>query len=122
MTEIGNEQRGFTRVELALPVQVHQQGRIWHQRLIDLSLNGVSTDLPDGWDARHNEPFTLMINLDEDSTLVLHADLQYVEAGKLGFSVPHVDRENIEPLRAVMEAHLDIYQLEEELNRAGLGG
>ena len=44
MTEIHTEKRRFTRVELALPVQVHQGGSVWHQRLIDISLTGVATD------------------------------------------------------------------------------
>jgi hypothetical protein len=117
MTDIRNEKRRFTRVELALPVQVHQGGSVWHQRLIDISLSGIATDQPDVWDAQYNEPFTLVIQLDDDSTLELHAYLQHVEAGRLGFSVQHVDRENIEPLRAVLEAHMDIETLEEELKQ-----
>ncbi len=117
MTEVRNDKRRFTRVELALPVQVHQGGSVWHQRLIDISLSGVATDQPDVWDAQYNEPFTLVIQLDDDSNLELHAYLQHVEAGRLGFSVQHVDRENIEPLRAVLEAHMDLETLEEELKQ-----
>ena len=82
---IRNEQRRFTRVELALPVEVHQGGSVWHQRLIDISLTGVATDQPDVWDAQYNEPFTLIITLDDDSTLELHAYLQHVEAGGWAF-------------------------------------
>ena len=66
---------------------------------------------------QYNEPFTLIIKIEDDRTLELHAYLQHVEAGRLGFSVEHVDRENIEPLRAVLEAHMDITTLEEELER-----
>jgi len=119
MTDMRTDKRRFTRVELALPVQVHQGGSVWHQRLIDISLNGVATDQPDVWDAQYNEPFTLIIQLDEDNTLELHAYLQHVEADRLGFTVQHVDRENIEPLRAVLEAHMDLETLEEELKQLG---
>lgn len=122
MMEIVGEQRQFTRVEMALPVQVCQRGCVWHQRLIDISLRGLSTDQPEPWDAHCDEPFTLIIDLDEDTTLELHADMQYAEAGRVGFSLPQVDPKNIEPLRAVMEAHVDMARLEEELSRAGLGG
>ena len=117
MSERHSEKRRFTRVALALPVEVHQGGSVWHQSLIDISLSGVATDQPDEWDAQYNEPFTLMIQIEDDKTLELHAYLQHVEAGRLGFSVEHVDRENIEPLRAVLEAHMDITTLEEELGR-----
>lgn len=116
MVKIQTENRRFTRVELALPVEVHQGGSVWHQKLIDISLTGVATDQPDLWDAQYNEPFTLIIALEEDRSLELHAYLQHVEAGRLGFSVEHVDRENIEPLRDVLEAHMDIAALEEELS------
>ena len=113
------EKRRFTRVELALPVEIHQGGSVWHQRLIDISLAGVATDQPDEWDAQYNEPFTLLITVDEDRTLELHAYLQHVESDRLGFSVEHVDKENIEPLREVLEAHMDLTTLEEELNELG---
>ena len=117
MTEIRNEQRQFTRVKLDLPVEVHQGGDMWPQRLVDISLVGVSTDQPDLWDAQYNEPFTLIIHLSDSETLELHAYLQHVEAGRLGFTVQHVDRENIEPLRYLLEQHMDIVTLEEELGR-----
>lgn len=115
MADVHNDQRRFTRVELALPVEVHQGGSVWHQRLIDISLNGVATDQPAEWDAQYNEPFTLMIALEDDRQLELHAYLQHVEAGRLGFSVQHVDDANITALRAVLEAHMDLTVLEEEL-------
>jgi hypothetical protein len=117
MTEHSVDKRRYTRVELALPVEVHQGGSIWRQRLIDISLTGIATDQPDVWDAQYNEPFTLIVKLDEGSTLELHAYLQHVEAGRLGFAVQHVDRENMEPLLEVLQAHMDIETLEEELDQ-----
>jgi hypothetical protein len=119
MRDSHTEKRRFTRVELALPVEVHQGGSVWHQSLIDISLNGVATDQPREWDAQYNEPFTLIIKVDEDSTLELHAYLQHVEAGRLGFSVQHVDRENMQPLLEVLQAHMDLATLEEELTLLG---
>ena len=117
MTEIRNEQRNFTRAAVDLPVEVHQGGSVWHQRTQNISLSGVATDQPDVWDAQYNEPFTLIIKLEDGSTLELHAYLQHVEANCLGFSMQHVDRENIEPLRALLEQHIDIATLEEEMSR-----
>jgi hypothetical protein len=119
MTENHTEKRRFTRVELALPVEVHQGGSVWQQRLIDISLSGVATDQPEQWDAQYNEPFTLIIKLEEGSSLELHAYLQHVEAGRLGFAVQHVDRENMEPLLEVLQAHMDIETLEEEIALLG---
>ncbi len=101
------ERRQYTRVRIDLPVAIHQGGSIWIQRLVDLSLAGVSTDQPDVWDAQYNQPFTLVIQPGEDNELELYAYLQHVEAGRLGFSVEHVDKENIEPLRQLLEAHSD---------------
>ena len=117
MSEIRPERRRFTRVTLDLPVDVHQGGDVWKQRLVDISLGGVSTDQPDVWDAQYNEPFTLIIHITGEQVLELHAYLQHVEAGRLGFSVQHVDRENIEPLRDLLEQHMDITTLEEEMRQ-----
>lgn len=116
------DKRQFTRVALDLPVDVHQGGSVWSQRLIDISLSGAATTQPDLWDAQYNEPFTLIIHTagegsGEDDQLELYAYLQHVESGRLGFAVQHVDRENIEPLRALLEAHMDIATLEAELAR-----
>ena len=119
MSDRENDQRRFTRVELALPVEVHQGGSVWHQRLIDISLAGVATDQPDVWDAQYNEPFTLVIAVDGSTRLELHAYLQHVDAGRLGFSVEHVDRENMQPLLEVLQAHMDLATLEEELSLLG---
>lgn len=117
MSDIRNEQRRFTRAALDLPVDVHQGGSVWKQRLIDISLNGVATDQPDLWDAQYNEPFTLIIHLDGGKELELHAYLQHVENDRLGFTVQHVDRENIEPLKELLEQHMDIATLQEEMSR-----
>ncbi len=100
-----------------MPVEIHQGGSAWQQNLVDISLSGVTTDQPQEWDAQYNEPFTLIIALDDDESLELHAFLQHVDKGRLGFAVEHVDRENIGPLREVLEAHMDIATLEEELSQ-----
>ncbi|MDP5070444.1 MAG: PilZ domain-containing protein [Congregibacter sp.] len=107
MSEFQGERRQFSRANIDLPVEVHQGGSVWHQRLIDISVAGLSTDQPDVWDAQYNEPFTLVIDAGRYGTLELHAYLQHVEAGRLGFSVQHVDRKNIEPLRALLSEHVD---------------
>jgi hypothetical protein len=115
-----NERRQFTRGHPSLPVEVHQGGSVWRQRLVDISLAGVATDQPDTWDAQYNEPFTLIIHLDDERRLELHAYLQHVDAGRLGFAVEHVDQENIEPLRALLASEMDDPDaLDDEISRLG---
>lgn len=115
MTDIRTEKRHFTRVEVDLPVDIQQGGSVWRQRLMNISLSSAATDQPDVWDALYNEPFTLVIHLDDNTELELHAYLQNVESKRLGFSVQHVDRSNIEPLRALLEGTMDPETLEREL-------
>ena len=118
MSDKRSDKRQFTRVGLEVPVDVHQGGSVWRQRLIDISLTGVSTDQPDIWDAQYNEPFTLIIHLEDTENLELHAYLQHVENERLGFTVQHVDKTNIEPLRILLEARIGNYELlAEELSR-----
>ena len=114
MSDNRADQRHFTRVALDVPVDIHQGGSVWHQRLIDISLTGVATDQPDVWDAQYNEPFTIVIHLEDTENLELHAYLQHVEAGRLGFAVQHVDQTNIEPLRILLEARIGNYELLQE--------
>lgn len=109
------EKRHYTRAVIDLPVEVQQGGSVWRQRLVDISVAGVSTDQPDVWDAQYNEPFTLVVHT-PDGELELHAYLQHVEGGRLGFAVEHVDKTNIEPLRALLAAHTDDpMRLDEEI-------
>jgi len=118
MSDYPNDRRENLRAALDLPVEVHQGGSVWAQRLLDLSLAGVATDQPDVWDAQYNEPFTLMIHLDGDEVLELHAYLQHVEDGRLGFSVQHVDQANIEPLRRLLASRVeDEAALDAEIER-----
>ncbi len=107
MSDYPGERRDFVRAQIDLPVEVHQGGSVWKQRLVDISVAGVSTDQPDVWDAQYNEPFTLIIDAGNHGELELHAYLQHVDAGRLGFAVQHVDRKNIEPLRALLGEHVD---------------
>ncbi len=118
MTDRKPELRRFTRVAMDLPVEVQQGGSVWHQRLIDLSLAGAATDQPDVWDAQYNEPFTLVIHIDEEQRLELYAYLQHVESGRLGFSVQHVDKANITRLHDLLASHIDDpAALDEELRK-----
>ncbi|KGE03766.1 PilZ domain-containing protein [Pseudohaliea rubra] len=107
MSDYPNDRRRNVRAQLDLPVEVHQGGSVWKQRLVDLSLAGIATDQPEVWDAQYNEPFTLIIHLDDGAALELHAYLQHVENNRLGFSVQHVDQANIEPLRALLATRVD---------------
>lgn len=107
MSDYSNERRNFTRARIDLPVEVHQGGSVWKQRLIDLSVAGVATDQPDVWDAQYNEPFTLVIDAGNVGTLELHAYLQHVEDGRLGFALQHLDDTNVELLRELLAAHVD---------------
>jgi len=107
MSEVFRERRAHVRARIDLPAEVHQGGSVWHQRLIDISVAGVATDQPDLWDAQYNEPFTLVIDAGELGSLELHAYLQHVEAGRLGFAVQHVDAENARRLSSLLAAHLD---------------
>jgi hypothetical protein len=107
MQDDSRNRRRFSRAALSLPVEIHQGGSVWRQRLIDLSLAGAATDQPDVWDAQYNEPFTLVIDAGAHGKLELHAYLQHVDKGRLGFSVEHVDRKNIEPLRRLLAEHVD---------------
>ncbi len=102
-----SERRAWVRATLDLPVEVHQGGSVWKQRLIDLSVAGAATDQPDLWDAQYNEPFTLVIDAGDLGTLELHAYLQHVENGRLGFAVQHIDDANVERLRRLLSAHVD---------------
>ncbi|MEM1188942.1 MAG: PilZ domain-containing protein [Pseudomonadota bacterium] len=107
MSDDANGRATWVRVNLDLPVEVHQGGSVWKQRLIDLSVAGVATDQPDLWDAQYNEPFTLVIDAGDLGVLELHAYLQHVEAGRLGFAVQHIDDANVERLRQLLSAHVD---------------
>ncbi|MFT6288319.1 MAG: hypothetical protein ACJA09_003078 [Alcanivorax sp.] len=118
MSDHKPELRRFSRVAADLPVEIHQGGSVWHQRLLDLSLSGATTDQPDLWDAQYNQPFTLLIHIDDEQTLELYAYLQHVESGRLGFAVEHVDKENICHLRDLLAAHMeDPALLDEEMGR-----
>jgi hypothetical protein len=105
MSDYPGERRRYQRVAIDLPVEVQQGGSVWKQRLIDISVAGLATDQPDVWDAQYNEPFTLVVDAGAHGELELHAWLQHVEAGRLGFTVQSVDQEARTALRALLIEH-----------------
>jgi len=107
MSDYANERRSFVRATADLPVEVQQGGSVWKQRLIDISVAGVSTDQPEVWDAQYNEPFTLLIDAGDRGKLELHVYLQHVESGRLGFALQQVDDDNLERLRNLLSDHVD---------------
>ena len=107
MTENRREQRRFTRVAIDLPVEVHQGGSVWHQRLIDLSLGGAATDQPDLWDAQYNEPFTLIIHIDDSRQLFE----QLVAITRAHYASGRVSQQD------VLQAQLELSRLDDRATR-----
>lgn len=120
MTDYPGERRHHTRAGIDLPVEVQQGGSVWHQRLIDISVAGLATDQPDVWDAQYNEPFTLVIDAGRFGLFELHAWLQHVEAGRLGFTVQTGDDETrLHLIELLMDSLEDPTVLDAELRLQG---
>ena len=93
---------------------------VWSQNTIDISLQGLTTDHPGDWDAQYNEPFTVIIKLDDGRKLELTAYLQNVEDNHLGFSLGHLDIQSKETMRQLLAPHMESARLDWELTGRGL--
>ena len=101
------EHRQFTRIPFESPVHIVSAEGSWTSNLIDISLNGVLVEEPQGWKAKVYEPFLLELDLhDSDIEIRMEVEVAHMEPGRVGFKCKHIDLDSITHLRRLVELNL----------------
>ncbi len=113
--------RLFSRVLFDAPCELQQGDLIWESQALDLSLQGVLLQKPDGLNAQIGESFLIGIRLGDDTTIInMTGALRHEEDGRLGFECLSMDLDSATHLRRLVELNLgDEAELHRELALLG---
>ena len=106
-TAAENNQRKFTRIPFESKIHIVSTKDSWYCNLIDISLKGVLTTLPENWDGVKGEYFLLELLLnDSDVQIRMEVSVAHVEQNQVGFTCEHIDLDSITHLRRLMELNI----------------
>ncbi len=102
-----NDQRKFTRIPFESKIHIVSAKDSWYCNLIDISLKGVLTTIPDKWDGFQGEYFLLELLLnDSDIQIRMEVSVAHVELNQVGFKCEHIDLDSITHLRRLLELNI----------------
>jgi hypothetical protein len=118
MTE---DKRKFTRVSFQGPATFSCSGKTWVTTVLDLSLKGVRTSLPDGCQCKEGDAVTLDLMLDGDQMdIQMHTRIIYIKDNQVGLICEHIDFDSITNLKRLIELNIgDPELLNRELSQLG---
>jgi len=97
------DQRTFTRIDFDAQASISSAEKSWNTDLLDISLKGALVEKPQDWEAEINAPFTLDVNLSDDTRIQMEVTVSHVENNHVGFRCHHIDLESITHLRRIVE-------------------
>ena len=117
MTDDTQNRRRFRRIFFDADCRLHQGEKIWSTQVVDISLNGVLLEEPAAWDGDPNQPFEVVIPLDQqDAAIVMAVSLKH-QNDNLGFLCQYIDLESVSHLKRLVELNLgDAKLLSRELS------
>jgi len=106
-TAAENDQRKFTRIPFESKIHIVSAKDSWYCDLVDISLKGVLSTLPENWDGVKGEYFLLELLLnDSDIQIRMEVSVAHVEQNQVGFKCEHIDLDSITHLRRLMELNI----------------
>lgn len=120
-TSTQNDLRKFTRIPFESKVHIVSTESSWYCNLLDISLKGILTTIPNNWDGKTGEHFLLELLLnDSDVQIRMEVSVVHVEQKTVGFKCEHIDLESITHLRRLIELNIgDTKILGRELSELG---
>ncbi len=107
MSEQVSEKRRFSRVPFDADVVLSQNDRQWQTQLLDISLNGVLLEIPDGWEGKIGDHFSLELIFTESGSLITgEVAVTHEENHHVGCRMVNIDVESVAHLRRLMELNL----------------
>ena len=107
MSEEKTEKRRFSRVPFDADVLLSQNDEHWRTKLLDISLNGILVETPNGWNAELGERFSLeLIFTDSGSLITGEVSIAHMEDQHVGCKMVNIDVESVAHLRRLIELNL----------------
>ncbi len=120
MTISNRDRRHFSRVSFQAKAEFHQGSHSWEAQVLDLSLCGLQTDLPDDQQLQPQKLVRAVIHLAKDTVIQMTLRLAHASGGRMGFHCESIDLDSISHLRNLVALNMgDSQACEQELARLG---
>lgn len=115
------EKRRFQRILFDAPVTLRYGNHTQETRLVDISLKGALTLIPDNWQGNDSSEIELQLVLGGDvESIDMRVSVAHQDSEHLGLSCRHIELDSISSLRRLVELNLgDPELLERELAALG---
>ena len=106
------EKRHFSRIPFheAVRIITHGDNSWWTCSLLDISLHGALTSMPEHWRPRIGDDFKLELQLggdqDEELLLQMNVTVSHIEKDHVGFEIEDMDLNTADHLRRLVELNL----------------
>jgi len=103
------EHRHFSRIPFDSSAHLNaKQGELHlNCHVIDISLNGVLVNKPEGWQGEMNDEYLIDLLLENGQLVIkMEATVAHVSPASIGFSCVHIDVDSITHLKRLVELNL----------------
>jgi len=104
-----DERRRFSRIPFEVNAHLNSHKGELHLNchVIDISLNGILIQKPDGWLGLMNEEYTIDLLLEGGQLVIkMDADVAHIDNDSIGFTCTHIDLDSITHLKRLVELNL----------------
>ncbi|MDH5711621.1 MAG: PilZ domain-containing protein [Gammaproteobacteria bacterium] len=104
--------RHFSRISFREPIRIisHGGNSWWTCSLLDISLHGALTSMPEHWRPHIGDDFKLELQLgrdqDEDLLLKMNVRVSHIDKDHVGFEIEDMDLNTADHLRRLVELNL----------------
>lgn len=119
-----NDKRRFSRIPFSAKVHLVSTEGSWYCDLLDISLKGMLTTLPENWAGKTEEHYLAEMNLGEsDVHIRMEVQVMHIEQDHVGFRCIHIDLDSISHLRRLVELNVGNAEiLEREISELSHSG
>jgi len=107
--QLSSERRRFSRIPFEAKAHINSHKGELHLNchVIDISLNGILITIPDNWQGKMNDEYTIDLLLENAQLVIkMEAAVAHLDKESIGFICKHIDLDSITHLKRLVELNL----------------
>jgi len=107
--QLSSERRRFSRIPFEAKAHINSHKGELHLNchVIDVSLNGILITIPDSWQGKMDDEYTIDLLLENAQLVIkMEAAVAHLDKESIGFICKHIDLDSITHLKRLVELNL----------------
>jgi len=107
--QLSSERRRFSRIPFEAKAHINSHKGELHLNchVIDVSLNGILITIPDNWQGKMDDEYTIDLLLENAQLVIkMEAAVAHLDKESIGFICKHIDLDSITHLKRLVELNL----------------